>query len=172
LCFGTNTLSLGGVLGAGAGALAARLGATPPPHFLACAMVAVVGGLAAWLLLLPFGVDAKDELSEDGAASTSGLRRWFSGWGFLDSHVRSRAAFQLEGTRHRRAVGRHVPLPFDRVPSGRGQLITEVGVAVALSVHKLREAGTNTSLKSRPQNYSAVRRRGAQAEQSGFDPSD
>src|ERR687894_2204083 len=34
--------SLGGVLGAGAGALAARLGATPPQHFLSCAMAAVV----------------------------------------------------------------------------------------------------------------------------------
>ena len=72
--------SLGGVLGAGAGGLAARLGATPPPHFLACAMVAVVGGLAARPLLLPSGIDAKEEQSENGAASTSGLRRWFSGW--------------------------------------------------------------------------------------------
>jgi predicted MFS family arabinose efflux permease len=72
--------SLGGVLGAGAGALAARLGATPPPHFLACAMVAVVVGLTAWPLLLPSRVDAKEEQSEDGAANTSGLRRWFGGW--------------------------------------------------------------------------------------------
>jgi hypothetical protein len=69
--------SLGGVLGAGAGALAARLGITPPLHFLACAMVAVVIGLTAWLLLLTSRLDAKEE---DGAASTSGLRRWFSGW--------------------------------------------------------------------------------------------
>ncbi|HEY6582154.1 MAG TPA: MFS transporter [Rubrobacter sp.] len=73
--------SLGGVLGAGAGALAARLGATPPPHFLACPMVAAVGGLAARPLLLPSGVDAKEDQSEDGAAaSMGGLRRWFSGW--------------------------------------------------------------------------------------------
>jgi predicted MFS family arabinose efflux permease len=72
--------SLGGVLGAGAGALAARLGTTPPPHFLVCALVAVVGSLAAWLLLLPSRVDAKKEQSEDGAPSTSSLRRWFSGW--------------------------------------------------------------------------------------------
>jgi fucose permease len=72
--------SLGGVIGAGAGALAARLAATPPPHFLACAVVAVVGGLAVWPLLLPSGVDAKEERSEDGTAKTSGLRRWFSGW--------------------------------------------------------------------------------------------
>jgi predicted MFS family arabinose efflux permease len=72
--------SLGGVLGAGAGAIAARLGATPPPHFLACAVVAVVVGLAAWPLLLPSRVDAKEERSEDGTAQTSGLRRWVSGW--------------------------------------------------------------------------------------------
>ena len=72
--------SLGGVLGAGAGALAARLGITPPLHFLACAMVAVVIGLTAWPLLLTSRLDAKEEQEEDGAASTSGLRRWFSGW--------------------------------------------------------------------------------------------
>jgi fucose permease len=72
--------SLGGVLGAGAGVLAARLGATPPPHFLACAMVAVVGGLTAWPLLLPSRVDVKEDRSEDAAASMGGLRRWFSGW--------------------------------------------------------------------------------------------
>ena len=71
--------SLGGVLGAGAGALAARLGATPPPHFLICAVAAVVG-LGAWSLLLPSRVDAKEVQSEGGAAHESGLRRWFSGW--------------------------------------------------------------------------------------------
>jgi fucose permease len=62
------------------GALAAHLGATPPPHFLACAMVAVVGGFAAWPLLLPSRIDAKEERSEDRAANTTDLRRWFSGW--------------------------------------------------------------------------------------------
>jgi predicted MFS family arabinose efflux permease len=72
--------SLGGVLGAGAGALAARFGAMPPPHFLACTMVAVVVCLSAWPLLLPSQIDAKEEHSEDGAANTSDLRRWFSGW--------------------------------------------------------------------------------------------
>ncbi len=72
--------SLGGVLGAGAGALAARLGVEPSPHFLACAMVAVVVGLAAWPLLLPSRVDTKEAYSEGGAAHESGLRRWFSGW--------------------------------------------------------------------------------------------
>jgi MFS family permease len=72
--------SLGGVLGAGAGALAAHLGITPPLHFLACAMVAVVIGLTAWPLLLTSRLDAKEEQTEDVADSTSGLRRWFSGW--------------------------------------------------------------------------------------------
>jgi MFS family permease len=72
--------SLGGVLGAGAGALAARLGATPPLHFLVCAVAAVVVGLGAWSLLLPSRVDAKEEQSEGGASYESGLRRWFSGW--------------------------------------------------------------------------------------------
>src|SRR5215213_1354363 len=72
--------SLGGVIGAGAGAIAARLGAAPSPHFLACAVAAVVGSFVAWPLLLPSGVDAKEERSEDRTAKTSGLRRWFSGW--------------------------------------------------------------------------------------------
>jgi fucose permease len=67
--------SLGGVLGAGAGALAARLGATPPPHFLVCAVAAVVVGLGAWSLLLPSRVDAKEVQSEGGAAHENGLRR-------------------------------------------------------------------------------------------------
>ena len=65
--------SLGGVLGAGAGALAARLGAAPPQHFLACAVAAIVAGLAAWPLLLPSRFDA----SED---RPGGLRRWFGDW--------------------------------------------------------------------------------------------
>jgi fucose permease len=43
-------------------------------------MAAVVVGLAAWSLLLPSRVDAKEEQSEEGAAHESGLRRWFSGW--------------------------------------------------------------------------------------------
>src|ERR671914_586634 len=64
--------SLGGVFGAGAGALAARLGAMPPPHFLACAMVAVVVGLAAWSLLLPSRLDAR----LPGILCRSRARRW------------------------------------------------------------------------------------------------
>ena len=72
--------SLGGVLGAGAGALAARLGAAPSPHFLVAAAVTVVAGLVIMPLLLPSRVDAEEEPSGDGSASTGGLRRWFSGW--------------------------------------------------------------------------------------------
>jgi hypothetical protein len=72
--------SLGGVLGAGAGALAARLGAAPSPHFLVAAAVTVVAGLVVMPLLLPSRVDAEEEPSGDGSASTGGLRRWFSGW--------------------------------------------------------------------------------------------
>ena len=69
--------SLGGVLGAGAGALAARLGAAPPQHFLACAVAAIVAGLAAWPLLLPSRFDSAEEQSEHGPG---GLRRWFGDW--------------------------------------------------------------------------------------------
>jgi predicted MFS family arabinose efflux permease len=72
--------SFGGVLGAGVGALAARLGVEPSPHFLACAVVAVVAGVAASPLLLPSRVDAEEDLSGDESASMGGLRRWFSGW--------------------------------------------------------------------------------------------
>jgi Major Facilitator Superfamily len=72
--------SLGGVFGAGAGALAARLGFTPPQHFFACAVVAGVAGLAAWPLLLPSRLDAGEERSEEGTEGAGGLRRWFGGW--------------------------------------------------------------------------------------------
>jgi len=72
--------SLGGVLGAGAGALAALLGAAPSPHFLACTVAAVVAGLAAWPLLLPSRANVEEKPSGDAMADTSGLRRWFSGW--------------------------------------------------------------------------------------------
>jgi MFS/sugar transport protein len=72
--------SLGGVLGAGAGALAARLGVEPSPHFLACGVVAVVGGLGVTPVLLPSRADAEEDPSGGGSASTGGLRRWFSGW--------------------------------------------------------------------------------------------
>lgn len=70
--------SLGGVLGAGAGALAARLGHVPLSHFLPAAALVVAGGLAARPLLLPSRVDAERGLS--GGAMAGGLRRWFGGW--------------------------------------------------------------------------------------------
>jgi len=74
------THSLGGILGAGGGALAARLDAAPWPHFLVCAMVATGGCVAVSPLLLPSRVDAKEEQSEDEATSTTGVRQWFRGW--------------------------------------------------------------------------------------------
>src|SRR5829696_4484665 len=51
--------SLGGVCGAGIGALAARLGYAPSEHFLACAAGAVVAAIVARPLLLPSRVDAE-----------------------------------------------------------------------------------------------------------------
>lgn len=72
--------SLGGVVGAGAGAFAARLGAAPPQYFLACAAAAVVAGLAAWPLLLPSRFDWGEEPLGDGRDDAGGLRRWFGGW--------------------------------------------------------------------------------------------
>src|SRR5215218_1261428 len=74
------THSLGGILGAGGGALAARLDAEPFQHFLVIALVVGVACAAAWPLLLPSRVDAEEEPSEAGMADTSGLRRLFSGW--------------------------------------------------------------------------------------------
>ncbi len=72
--------SLGGVLGAGAGALAARINAEPSSHFLVAAVMALVAGLGVTPLLLPSGIEVEEEPSGDGSANTSGLRRWFSGW--------------------------------------------------------------------------------------------
>jgi hypothetical protein len=72
--------SLGSVLGAGAGALAAHLGATPPQDFFACAVAAGVAGLATWPLVLPSRYDAGEERSEDEPDGAGGLRRWFGGW--------------------------------------------------------------------------------------------
>jgi len=72
--------SLGGVLGAGAGALAARFGAAPPQHFLACGVATVVVGCAAWPLLLPLRFEDEEEGWEDESTDSGGLRRWFAGW--------------------------------------------------------------------------------------------
>jgi len=72
--------SLGGILGAGGGALAARLDATPSQHFLVAAFVAGTACVATSRLLLPSRVEAEEKVSGDGSATTSGLRRWFGGW--------------------------------------------------------------------------------------------
>jgi hypothetical protein len=72
--------SLGGDLGAGSGALAARLGAAPPQHFLACVVAAAVAGSAAWPVLLPSQLDGGEKPMEDGPEYAGGLRRWFGGW--------------------------------------------------------------------------------------------
>ena len=68
--------SLGGIFGAVAGAMAARLGAAPLPHFVVAAAVAAVACLAVSPLLLPSRVDAEEARS----GSRNGLRRWFCGW--------------------------------------------------------------------------------------------
>jgi Major Facilitator Superfamily len=72
--------SLGGVLGAVAGAFAARLGFAPPQQFLACAAAGVVAAIVAWPLLLPSQIDTEAERSGDGRSLAGGLRRWFGGW--------------------------------------------------------------------------------------------
>ncbi len=72
--------SLGGIFGAVAGAMAARLGAAPLPHFVVAAAVAAVVCLAVSPLLLPSRVDAEEARSGSGSVSKDGLRRWFGGW--------------------------------------------------------------------------------------------
>jgi Na+/melibiose symporter-like transporter len=74
------THSLGGILGAGGGVLAARLDAQPFQHFLVVVVVAGVACVATSPLLLPSQVDVEEEPSGDAMGDTSGLRRWFSGW--------------------------------------------------------------------------------------------
>ena len=74
------THSLGGILGAGGGALAARLDAAPLPHFLVAAVVAGIACIAASPHLLPSGVDAVEVSSEAASAPRTGVRQWFSGW--------------------------------------------------------------------------------------------
>ena len=75
--------SLGGVLGAGGGALAARLEATPLAHFLVCAVVAAGACVAASPLLLPSRADAEEPAENppgDAPTSGAGVLGWFSGW--------------------------------------------------------------------------------------------
>jgi predicted MFS family arabinose efflux permease len=70
--------SLGGVLGAGGGVLAARLDAAPLPHFLVCAVVAAGACVAASPLLLPSRADA-EEPAENPPGRRSGVRGWRAG---------------------------------------------------------------------------------------------
>lgn len=72
--------SFGGVVGAGAGALAARLEAGPLVHFLAAAVVAGVACLGVSHLLLPSREDAEDVPSGDGRGIAAGMSEWFRGW--------------------------------------------------------------------------------------------
>jgi predicted MFS family arabinose efflux permease len=72
--------SLGGALGAGAGALAARLDAEPLRHFLAAGAVAAVACLAVSPLLLPSRVDSEEEPSMGGPGALGGVLAWFRGW--------------------------------------------------------------------------------------------
>jgi predicted MFS family arabinose efflux permease len=75
--------SLGGVLGAGAGALAARLDAAPPVHFLVAAAVAAVACLAVSPLLLPSRADAEDGSSGITPGAVASVSEWFRGWSLL-----------------------------------------------------------------------------------------
>jgi hypothetical protein len=72
--------SLGGIIGAGTGAVAARLGLVPLVHFVLAALVGAAASIAASRLLLPSWVDAAQD-APDGAPSTkSQLLGWFRGW--------------------------------------------------------------------------------------------
>jgi fucose permease len=71
--------SLGGVFGAGAGALAARLDLAPPVHFLGAGAVTAVACLAVSPLLLPSRTDA-EEPSQAASESSLGLLEWLRGW--------------------------------------------------------------------------------------------
>jgi hypothetical protein len=75
--------SLGGVLGAGGGALTARLDSTPLAHFLVCAVVAAGACVATSPLLLPSRTDAEgpaEDSSGDAPGSGAGVLGWFRGW--------------------------------------------------------------------------------------------
>jgi fucose permease len=71
--------SLGGIVGAGAGALAARLDLDPLRHFLIVAPIAAAC-VAASFLLLPSRVDAAEGSSGGASATTTDISRWFRGW--------------------------------------------------------------------------------------------
>jgi fucose permease len=70
--------SLGGIIGAGLGALTARLDVGPFEHFLFVSVIGFIASLRASRLLLPTWVDA------EGGASLrphkARVRYWFAGW--------------------------------------------------------------------------------------------
>lgn len=72
--------SLGGILGAGAGALAAHLDAGPHSHFLIVTVVATVVCVVVSPFLLPSYAEAGERSSEDATGMGGEVSRWFSGW--------------------------------------------------------------------------------------------
>jgi MFS family permease len=74
--------SLGGVLGAGAGSLAARLEAAPPVHFLVAGAVAAVACLAVSPLLLLSRTDGQGGSSGATPGVVAGMSAWLHGWSF------------------------------------------------------------------------------------------
>jgi MFS family permease len=70
--------SLGGIIGAGLGALAARHGVSPFAHFMAATVIGAAGCLTARHLLLPRRVDAEGGASP--AAEGARMTEWFTGW--------------------------------------------------------------------------------------------
>jgi hypothetical protein len=71
--------SLGGIFGAGAGAMAVRLGLDPLVHFGLAAGIGAAASIASWRLLLPSWVDAERDTSGDKATATT-LLEWIRGW--------------------------------------------------------------------------------------------
>jgi len=72
--------SLGGALGAGAGALGARLGVAPPAHFLVAGALAAVACLVVSPLLLPPRAEMGDALPERPLSISGGVLEWLRGW--------------------------------------------------------------------------------------------
>jgi fucose permease len=72
--------SLGGVIGAGGGALAARLGLGPPVHFLAAGVVAAATCLVVSSFLLPSWADAEERPPDGASRVDATVLGWFRGW--------------------------------------------------------------------------------------------
>jgi hypothetical protein len=72
--------SLGGIIGAGAGALGARLQVDPLLHFVLAAVIGGAGCIGASRLLLPSWVDAARDASDDAPTTRTQLLEWFGGW--------------------------------------------------------------------------------------------